>query len=1003
MKRIAGLAIPSFLGLTMEVAHQLPGEHAVLASAMIAFLGHVLAELTAGRAEHVLAGFERAGNHDLEFAFAVAYRQALQILRDENHAIDQKDRPAYIDRLLKVLNPVHTSEQASLLFIDGDPVDPTSNEVLWSGIRKLLLRWLKADSLPTHLETWLQARLPALLQQQLSHVLREESHKEGWIAWLQRYQQETLKVVRDTQQTVQKIDATTIRLEAYVRQLTGPRKIDPTQEDITAYLANLWTITRLIKIRNLKVNDATARAFDIDEMYTPLTTVLPNPAAKHDQALMHRSDPVELHVALRTSNRLLIAGEPGAGKTTFLHRIAFEACHVLLGKQQERAVQRMLPEPAKFPVLLRASDLAEHLARWHPTGIMATMAAPEKLIHCLGTFNPRLGADHFRRLMQQGCLLMIDALDEIPGDAERTEISEILLDVADSKNGFSKTQLVATSRPGHYRGIANITGLQSVKIDDLSDSAIDKFAEKWGLAVHPESPAAAADLTSRLLREVRAKKEIRKMSGNPVMLTALACLHFTRLQDDPKAKDVALPEQRSELYHSVLEWLAKARQHVTHLDYNKLLSRMRKLAFTMHSGQQDKRTSMARFEASRVLASEFRAEEDDEAGQMHAAEEFLKNEEINSGIIVHDGTHLRFWHQTFQEFLVAFKLAYEPQTCELLLFTQAKLHSSDWRETVLLLAGLLAKLDQEQVDLLLGKILAVAETEGTVLAAAKCSGLMAALLADLDGWQYTMGSDLAGRHSAILKKALSVFKLEGSDVPFDTRLEAAEALGQAGDPRLKEDNWITVPGRTFWMGAQKTDPDTRNYDPNANADEPVREVTVKSFQIGKYPVTVSEYRDYLDKTGSQAPEDWEKQKEHLNRPVTNVNWEEASNYCASIKGRYLPTEEEWECAARSGRDYVKYPWGDASADPTLANFDNGPRAPTPVGLYPAGATPVDGILDLAGNVWEWTSSPENVYKILRGGSWFSNSTYLRVAYRFRFQAEGRGGDIGFRCAREVLP
>ncbi len=294
---------------------------------------------------------------------------------------------------------------------------------------------------------------------------------------------------------------------------------------------------------------------------------------------MHRSDPVELHVALGTSKRLLIAGEPGAGKTTFLHRIAFEACHVRLGKQHERAVQRMLPEPAAFPILLRASDLAEHLARWRPTGVMAIMAALEKLIHCLGTTNPRLGPDYFRQLMQKGCLLMIDALDEIPGDAERTEISEILLHFADSKDFFSKTQLVATSRPGHYRGIANITGLQSVKIDDLSAAAIDKFAEKWGLAVHPENSAAAADLTARLLREVRAKKEIRKMSGNPVML---ACLHFTQIQADPKFKDVALPEQRSELYNSVLEWLAKAR---THLDYSKLLSRMRMLALAMHTAE----------------------------------------------------------------------------------------------------------------------------------------------------------------------------------------------------------------------------------------------------------------------------------------------------------------------------------------------------------------------------------------------------------------------------------
>jgi hypothetical protein len=77
------LAIASFLGITASVAHAMPGEHAFVAAGLLAFLGHVLADLTAGRTERVLAGFERTDNHDLEFAFAAAYRKAFEALKVE--------------------------------------------------------------------------------------------------------------------------------------------------------------------------------------------------------------------------------------------------------------------------------------------------------------------------------------------------------------------------------------------------------------------------------------------------------------------------------------------------------------------------------------------------------------------------------------------------------------------------------------------------------------------------------------------------------------------------------------------------------------------------------------------------------------------------------------------------------------------------------------------------------------------------------------------------------
>jgi formylglycine-generating enzyme required for sulfatase activity len=150
-----------------------------------------------------------------------------------------------------------------------------------------------------------------------------------------------------------------------------------------------------------------------------------------------------------------------------------------------------------------------------------------------------------------------------------------------------------------------------------------------------------------------------------------------------------------------------------------------------------------------------------------------------------------------------------------------------------------------------------------------------------------------------------------------------------------------------------------------------------------------------------------------------VSWCEAAAYCAWKKVR-LPTEAEWERAARgtSGR---KYPWGNEEPDIERANYYEGKVGhATPVGLYPAGATP-EGVQDVAGNVWEWVAdwyeaeyygnsparNPEgpkagNV-RVLRGGSWDDYPRFLRAAYRDRVGPGYRVGVIGFRCAREVFP
>jgi hypothetical protein len=225
--------------------------------------------------------------------------------------------------------------------------------------------------------------------------------------------------------------------------------------------------------------------------------------------------------------------------------------------------------------------------------------------------------------------------------------------------------------------------------------------------------------------------------------------------------------------------------------------------------------------------------------------------------------------------------------------------------------------------------------------------------------------------------------VKAKGIEFAARLNAAEALGQAGDPRLRESNWVRIAG----------------------------DGKVKTFEIGKYPVTVAEYERFMANNGyaeerwwkaggykgANEPEDWETQKNHPNWPVTGVSWYEAAAYAAWCKAR-LPREAEWELAAR-GKEGREYPWGPQEPDATRANYrETGPGHATPVGLYPAGGTP-DGAQDMAGNVWEWVD-PKSA---LRGGSWNSNASILRASDRLWNEPEYRSYLIGFRVARDVFP
>ena len=230
-------------------------------------------------------------------------------------------------------------------------------------------------------------------------------------------------------------------------------------------------------------------------------------------------------------------------------------------------------------------------------------------------------------------------------------------------------------------------------------------------------------------------------------------------------------------------------------------------------------------------------------------------------------------------------------------------------------------------------------------------------------------------------------------------------------PRPPEGSMVSIPAGEFTMGSQDGDVDER----------PAHKVQVNAFSMDVYEVTVGQYAEFLRSGEARAPLDWNtmNQSAYQKRPVSNVDWGDAAAYC-KWAGKRLPTEAEWEKAAR-GMDGRLYPWGNDPPTPLHANYgktgSHNYEALAPVGSFEAGKSPY-GVYDMAGNAWEWVSdwydtdyyknsppqNPEGLptggFKVIRGGAWNTSARTLRSADRYWDPPSFRSLYFpGFRCAK----
>jgi sulfatase modifying factor 1 len=252
-------------------------------------------------------------------------------------------------------------------------------------------------------------------------------------------------------------------------------------------------------------------------------------------------------------------------------------------------------------------------------------------------------------------------------------------------------------------------------------------------------------------------------------------------------------------------------------------------------------------------------------------------------------------------------------------------------------------------------------------------------------------------------------KRQPGSIPKSTNTSPllTELIGQDGAPM------VLIPAGEFTMGSDKGDDD----------EHPVHRVFLNSYYIDKFEVTNGRFAKFVEAIHSEPPwgfADQETPVVHADHPVRWVNWMDAVGYCLWA-GKRLPTEAEWEKAAR-GTDSRVYPWGNDPPTPMQAVFGlkEGTETVSPIGNREKGQSPY-GARDLAGNLYEWTTDwydeeyyqkipainpqgpAEGTAKVQRGGSYTNTPYRLRSSFRTKGDPTEHEPNVGFRCAQDAPP
>jgi formylglycine-generating enzyme required for sulfatase activity len=807
---------------------------------------------------------------------------------------------------------------------------------------------------------------------------------------------------------------------------------DTLQAATSRYLEHLIQRFQYLNLRGMGISDRIPLRLPLMEMYVPLKARIELPEGEtwarqlklagrqvsEDEAEtmgQRLSEPQPVLDLLRKNDGLIVLGDPGAGKTTFLKYLALSLA---------RGESEALGMSQRLPVLLPLSAYANALAD-RDVPLSDFLA---DYYHSQGSDLP-VGAMLNEALEQGGALLLLDGLDEVRNLQQRHVVIDRVVNFFNFQRGRGN-KFIITSRIVGYREVRPpaTDGLAECTLVDFDTEEINLFVEKWTSAIERaaqgETTVAQAEAErekAELLDTVARNQGVRRLASNPLLLTILALM---------KRQGVSLPERRVELYDQYVRVLLKHwnlargldRPPARDLDVVETVRVLAPLALWMHESSPGVGL-VKREDMRRQLASIFAARGHEEPEK--ATQQFLLDAHEYAGLLVERGHGtFGFNHLTFQEYLAAVAIGQLGQRSVTPIVDVLAAHVGDdnWHEVTLLTIGYIGIVQQRDE--------AAGETLFELIEAEPGEAGEAAVLAGeavVDTWP----GGVTQQCKTKVMQMLTATMQDDTVVKPLQRAAAGEALGRLGDPRdgvcELEPVLIQIPAGSFLMGEEKYT------------------VAIKEpFAIARYPVTHYQYDLFIQDGGytekwcdcwtkdgwkwregreSQTPWLWIDPDYALpNQPVVGVSWYEAVAYSEWLKrttgkSYRLPTEAEWERAARH-TDGRAFPWGDVWDANRANSKETGWDRPTVVGCFPGGNADC-GAADMIGNVWEWCQTRwrdekqqeypqpyqfdddrellkggDRVGRVVKGGGWFNDG--LRCAYRFRSYPYYDLNKLGFR-------
>ncbi|MGA1869623.1 MAG: formylglycine-generating enzyme family protein [bacterium] len=763
-----------------------------------------------------------------------------------------------------------------------------------------------------------------------------------------------------------------------------------------------------------------------------------------EQRIQEKQVPIQAIEAFGAVNRLVVLGDPGGGKSTLVNHLAVQlarfrkgdiASHDLAGWNKEEN-----PMPVRIVLREFASWLKEDIRKGSEILVWDYLEFMLKSWGCGECFSALKAL-----LNHEGGVIFFDGLDEVSESDELRKRSRMISAIGDFSSSLKKCRVMVTCRGYAYRNNDQWrfpkTEFPVVELDLFREEQISSFVYAWFKAFGSRK-GWIEDKCKReaemLFSAIQSFPHLQELSPNPLLLTLMAVVHGS----------TGLPENRADLYERAVRLLLAHWENrlvrdesgickvepsvIIHLGLpvEKLRSPLERLALSAHeqqesaTGQRERSASIHKLDVLEELSKEL-------GGSLGYAERITDYIQNRAGLLLaQDNRTFTFPHRTFQEYLAATGIMRQKSEPENFLRECMLRNSAYWQEVFLLSAGAsrnTSSVIYSLVDTLLPddpeRVKMTREIAAHARIAARAfheTGFITHVERETPPGRFQR---IRTRIQSFLLSALNV----GDTLTPQDRSDSGTALNRITDPRFNPQKWhlpadendgfIKIPASTFIMGSDKKR-DNEAY----KSEFPQHTVDLSEYWIGKYPVTVAQFRVFLDESRYKADQEWRWANRYDNHPVVLVSWHDAMAYCRWLSERIgkmvsLPTEAQWEKAAR-GKVGRIYPWGDQKIDVNKANYGAGLKGTSTVGCFPLNVSPY-GIVDMIGNVWEWcqdwfdeeyyTKSPSvdpvNSYegsdRVLRGGSWRCVADVCRAALRSGDDPSYRLLDFGFRLC--LLP